>query len=296
MAEAAVGLLLARRSGLFVDCTVGTGGHTELILRTADPSAEVLGIDRDAGALEEARARLSGFAERVRLVRANFRDIARLLEGRKADGFLLDLGLSTYQLSDATRGFSHQANGPLDMAMGADGRSVADFISSGREREIADVLREYGEERRARGIAREIVRMRESGGMATTLQLREAVARAAPARDVNGTCSRVFQALRIWANGELESLSAFLPAAVDHAAPGARIVVISYHSLEDRIVKRFFRQEAAGCVCPKDFPECRCGRVPRLAVITRSASRPSPEEIERNSRARSAKLRAAERL
>jgi 16S rRNA (cytosine1402-N4)-methyltransferase len=296
MAEAAVGLLLARTSGLFVDCTVGTGGHTELILRATDPSAEVLGIDRDAGALEEARARLAGFGERVRLVCANFRDIGRLLDGRKADGFLLDLGISTFQLSDATRGFSYQANGPLDMAMGEDGRSVADFISSSGEREIADVLREYGEERRARGIAREIVRIRDSRGMATTLQLREAVAKSAPARDVNGTCSRVFQALRIWANGELESLSEFLPAAVEHAASGGRIVVISYHSLEDRIVKRFFRQEALGCVCPKDFPECRCGKTPRLAVITRSASRPSPEEIERNSRARSARLRAAERL
>ncbi len=296
MAEAAVDLLLARKSGLFVDCTVGTGGHTELILQSADPSAEVLGIDRDAAALEEARVRLAPFGERVTLVCANFRDIAGLLGARNADGFLLDLGLSTYQLSDATRGFSYQSNGPLDMAMGTDGRSVAEFIASSGEREIAAVLREYGEERRARGIAREIVRLRDSRGMETTLQLREAVAKAAPARDVNGTCSRVFQALRIWANGELESLSAFLPSAVDHARPGGRLVVISYHSLEDRIVKRFFRQEALGCVCPKDFPECRCGKLPRLAVLTRSASRPSPEEIERNSRSRSARLRAAERL
>ncbi len=296
MAEAAVGLLLAKKSGLFVDCTVGTGGHTELILQTADPSAEVLGIDRDAAALEEARVRLARYGERVKLVCANFREIARVLAGRKADGFLLDLGLSTYQLSDAARGFSYQTNGPLDMAMGADGRSVADFISSSGEREIAAVVREYGEERRARGIAREIVRLRDSRGMETTLQLREAVANASPARDVTGTCSRVFQALRIWANGELESLAEFLPAAVDHAHPGGRIVVISYHSLEDRIVKRFFRREALGCVCPKDFPECRCGMLPRLAVLTRSAARPSCEEIERNSRARSAKLRAAERL
>jgi len=291
-----VELLLARKSGLFVDGTVGTGGHTELILEAAGPSAEVLGIDRDAGALEEARSRLAVFGDRVKLACANFRDIARLLGGRKADGFLLDLGVSTYQLSDAKRGFSYMANGPLDMAMGVDGLSVRNFISSSGEREIAEVLREYGEERRARGIAREIVRLRDSRGIESTLQLREAVAKVAPARDVNGTLSRVFQALRIWANGEIESLSAFLPAAVDHSNPGARIVVISYHSLEDRIVKRFFRQEAAGCVCPKDFPECRCGKLPRLSVITRSALRPSPEEVERNSRSRSAKLRAAERL
>jgi 16S rRNA (cytosine1402-N4)-methyltransferase len=296
LAETAVDLLLARRSGLFVDGTVGTGGHTELILEKTGPAAEVLGIDRDAGALEEASARLAVFGERLKLVCANFRDIARLLGGRKADGFLLDLGLSTYQLSDAKRGFSYMANGPLDMAMGTDGLSVTEFISSSEEREIADVLREYGEERRSRAIAREIVRLRDSRGMESTLQLREAVAKVAPAQDVNGTLSRVFQALRVWANGELESLSEFLPAAVEHSNPGARIVVISYHSLEDRIVKRFFRQEAIGCVCPKDFPECRCGKLPRLTVLTRSAVRPSPEEIERNSRSRSAKLRAAERL
>jgi 16S rRNA (cytosine1402-N4)-methyltransferase len=273
LAETAVELLLARKSGLFVDGTVGTGGHTELILETAGSSAEVLGIDRDAGALDAARARLAGFGARVKLVCANFRDIARLLDGRKADGFLLDLGVSTYQLSDAKRGFSYMANGPLDMAMGRDGLSVGEFIASSEEREIADVLREYGEERRARAIAREIVRFRDSRGMETTLQLREAVAKVASPRDVK-----------------------FLPAAVEHSNRGARIVVISYHSLEDRVVKRFFRQEALGCVCPKDFPECRCGKLPRLAVLTRSAVRPSPEEIERNSRSRSAKLRAAERL
>jgi 16S rRNA (cytosine1402-N4)-methyltransferase len=296
LAEAAVELLLARKSGLFVDGTVGTGGHAELILETAASSTEVLGIDRDAGALDVARARLAGFGTRVKFVCANFRDIARLLDGRKADGFLLDLGVSTYQLSDAKRGFSYMANGPLDMAMGRDGLSVGEFIATSEEREIAAVLREYGEERRARAIAREIVRFRDSRGMETTLQLREAVAKVASPRDVNGTLSRVFQALRIWANGELESLSEFLPAAVEHSNRGARIVVISYHSLEDRVVKRFFRQEALGCVCPKDLPECRCGKLPRLAVLTRSAVRPSPEEIERNSRSRSAKLRAAERL
>jgi 16S rRNA (cytosine1402-N4)-methyltransferase len=232
----------------------------------------------------------------VKLVCANFSGIAALLGGRKADGFLLDLGVSTYQLSDATRGFSYQLNGPLDMAMGEDGLPVKEFIAGADEREIARVLREYGEERRSRAIAREIVRARSQRGMETTLQLREAVSRVAPREDVYGTLSRVFQALRIWANGELESLAAFLPQAVECSNAGARIVVISYHSLEDRIVKRFFRQEERGCTCPKDFPECRCGKSPRLAVLTRSAMRPPQEEIERNPRARSAKLRAAERL
>jgi len=289
-------LLLARKGGLFVDGTVGTGGHAELILGADDSTVEVLGIDRDPGAIAEAQARLASFGPRVKLVRANFDGIAALLGGRKADGFLLDLGVSTYQLSDATRGFSYQMNGPLNMAMGEDGRPVKEFISGADEREIALVLREYGEERRSRAIAREIVRARSQRGMETTLQLREAVARVARREDVNGTLSRVFQALRIWANGELESLAAFLPQAVECSKVGARIVIISYHSLEDRIVKRFFRQEERGCTCPKDFPECRCGQSPRLAVLTRSAARPPQEEIERNPRARSARLRAAERL
>jgi 16S rRNA (cytosine1402-N4)-methyltransferase len=296
LAEAAVKLLLEGGAGLLVDGTAGTGGHTELILERSGESTEVLGIDRDPGAIEEARARLARFGTRLKLVCANFREITSILAGRKADGFLLDLGISTYQLSDAKRGFSYVANGPLDMAMGEDARSVEEFVASADERSLARVLREYGEERRSRAIARNIVRSRDSRGMGSTLQLREAVERAAPREDVNGTLSRVFQALRIWANGELESLAAFLPQAVEMSNPGARIVIISYHSLEDRIVKRFFRQEEHGCICPKDFPECRCGKSPRLAIVTRSAVRPSPEEIERNSRARSAKLRAAERL
>lgn len=296
MAETAVELLLPRPGGLYVDGTVGTGGHAELILGAGDGRTELVGVDRDPGAIAEARARLAPFGSRATLVCGNFRDIASFLGGRKADGVLLDLGVSTYQLSDANRGFSYSSNGPLDMAMGRDGRSVGAFVTSADEKEICSVLREYGEERRARAIAREIARFRESRGMETTLQLREAVAKAAPREDLNGTLSRVFQALRIWANGELESLSTFLPSAVECLNPGARIVIISYHSLEDRIVKRFFRDEEKGCVCPRDFPECRCGRSPRLVVVTRSALRPSEEEIERNSRSRSAKLRAAERL
>jgi 16S rRNA (cytosine1402-N4)-methyltransferase len=296
LAETAVELLRARDAGLIVDGTVGTGGHAELILSAGGGSVEVLGIDRDPGAIEEARERLAPFGSRVRLVCGNFRGISGFLAGRMADGFLLDLGVSTYQLSDATRGFSYLSNGPLDMAMGKDGRSVEEFVSLADEREITSVLREYGEERRSRAIAREIVRLRGARGMNTTLQLREIVARVAPREDMNGTLSRVFQALRIWANEELENLAEFLPHAVECSNSGGRIVIISYHSLEDRIAKRFFKQEEHGCTCPKDFPECRCGKVPRLAILTRSAVRPSQDEIERNPRSRSAKLRAAERL
>ncbi|MDD4858027.1 MAG: 16S rRNA (cytosine(1402)-N(4))-methyltransferase RsmH, partial [Candidatus Krumholzibacteria bacterium] len=261
LAETAVELLCARGAGFIVDGTIGTGGHAELILSVGSGSMNLLGIDRDPVAVEEARERLSPFGTRVTLACGNFRKISDLLGGRMADGFLLDLGLSTYQLSDATRGFSYLSNGPLDMMMGKEGRSVEKFISRADEREITDVLREYGEERRSRAIAREIVRFRTAHGMRTTLQLREAVTRIAPREDVNGTLSRVFQALRIWANEELESLAEFLPQAVECSNPGGRIVIISYHSLEDRIVKRFFRQEERGCTCPEDFPECRCGKV-----------------------------------
>jgi 16S rRNA (cytosine1402-N4)-methyltransferase len=296
LAETAVDLLVARPGGLFVDGTAGTGGHTELILARAGEGSHVIAIDRDPGAIEAARGRLATFGARLALVRGNFRDIPAILGGRKADGFLLDLGVSTFQLSDATRGFSYQRSGPLDMAMGEDGRSVEELIARADEREIAGVLREYGEERRSRAIAREIARRRDAQGIRSTLQLREAVAKVAPADDLNGTLSRVFQALRIWANEELESLAAFLPRSVELTNPGGRIVIISYHSLEDRAVKRFFREEALGCTCPKDFPVCRCGKLPRLKVLTRSAVRPSAEEIERNTRARSARLRAAERL
>jgi len=296
MGETAVEMLLASRGGFLVDATVGTGGHSELILRAGGSRVEVLGIDRDERALEEASKRFDPAASRVRLVCGNFREIGRFLGRRSADGYLLDLGVSSFQLSDANRGFSYLTDGPLDMAMGVDGHSVRDLLASATEREIGRIIREYGEERRSGAIAREIVRHREYRGMETTSQLRGSVTAAASKREVMGTLSRVFQAFRIWANEELESLSEFLPHAVEHLTAGGRIVVISYHSLEDRIVKRFFRQEEKGCICPVDFPECRCGRSPRLRVITRSAVRPSQEEVETNPRSRSARLRAAERL
>jgi 16S rRNA (cytosine1402-N4)-methyltransferase len=265
MAAEAVAMLLAGRRGLFVDATVGTGGHAELILRESGEGVELLGIDRDRRALE-------------------------------ADGFLLDLGVSSLQLSDRMRGFSYLADGPLDMAMGANGHSVRDLLATAEEREIGRIIRDYGEERRARAIARQVVRQRTTSAIDTTAGLRRSVERAVSRRDVMGTLSRVFQAFRIWANDELESLSEFLPDSLERLNAGGRIVVISYHSLEDRIVKRFFRQEEKGCICPVDVPECRCGRSPRLRVVTRSAVRPSRQEIERNPRSRSARLRAAERL
>lgn len=296
MAEEAVKLLLAKERGLFVDATVGTGGHAERLLRESASGVRLIGVDRDPRALEVARSRLASFGSRVELVSGNFRRIGEILGDRTCDGLLLDLGVSTLQLSDAARGFSYLADGPLDMTMGPDGRSVRSFLSTTEERRIAAILKEYGEQRRSRAIAREIVRRRDAGAMETTFQLRDAVAAVALPHRSFESLSRVFQALRIWANEELESLDEFLPQAVEHLAASGRIVIISYHSLEDRRVKHFFRQEERGCVCPPEIPECRCGRAPRLSVLTRRPLRPSPEEIESNPRSRSAKLRAAERI
>ncbi len=296
MAEEVSKLLLVNRNGFYVDGTVGMGGHAEAMLRLGGDRLTLLGIDRDPAAIEIARRRLEPFGERVLLARGNFRDLARFAAGRRADGVLLDLGVSSYQLADAKRGFGYQINGPLDMAMGPDGRSVRELLATAEERDIGRIIREYGEERRYRAVAREIVRRRSSGELATAAALRDCVTAAAPARDRFGTLSRVFQALRIWSNEELDHLAAALPEAVSLLAPGGRIAVISYHSLEDRIVKRLFRQEERGCVCPPDFPLCRCGREPRLRLLAHGALRPSPEEIERNARSRSARLRAGERV
>jgi 16S rRNA (cytosine1402-N4)-methyltransferase len=296
MAEEAVRLLLSKDRGLFVDATVGTGGHAERLLRGSTDGVRLFGIDRDPRAIEEARARLAPFGSRVEFASGNFRRISEILGDRTCDGILLDLGVSTLQLSDAARGFSYLADGPLDMTMGPDGRSVRTLLSTAKTPEIAAILRAYGEERRSNAIAREIVRRRDAGAMATTFHLRDAVAAVALPHRTFESLSRVFQALRIWANEELESLDEFLPQAVERLATGGRIVIISYHSLEDRKVKHFFRREERGCVCPPDIPECRCGRAPRLSVLTRRPLRPSAEEIESNPRSRSAKLRAAERI
>jgi 16S rRNA (cytosine1402-N4)-methyltransferase len=296
MVESVANFLLSNPEGIIVDATLGLGGHAEHLLEKGGSGLKVIGVDRDRSALEEAKRRLEPFGERVTYVCGNFRSIGKLILGLKCDGFLLDLGLSSYQLSDLKRGFSYMQDGPLDMSMGEDGRSVRGLLSTGGEKEIGRILREYGEERRYRVIARELARVGEEGGLISTRKLRAAVERVVPAKGLMSSLSRVFQALRIWANDELDSLREFLPQTVEFLNPGGRLVAISYHSLEDRIVKRFMKQEEDGCVCPPDFPECRCGRTVTLKVLTRRPVLPSPVELEGNPRARSAKLRAAERV
>jgi 16S rRNA (cytosine1402-N4)-methyltransferase len=296
LVDEVVRFLMTGREGKYIDGTVGMGGHAEAILEAGGEKVRLIGIDRDPKALAAAGDRLRRFGDRVTLIQGDFSEISTHMTGGKCEGILLDLGISSLQIADRERGFSYLADGPLDMAMGPGGRDVEELIDTATETELAGIIRQYGEERRSRAIAREICRERSAGRIESTAGLRAAIEKVAPARDTISTLARVFQALRIWANRELEALAAFLPAALDLCAPGGRLVLISYHSLEDRTVKRFFQAEEKGCTCPSDFPECVCGRLPRLKVLTRRPVVPGEEEISENPRARSARLRAAERL
>ncbi len=290
-------LLIKDPKGLYVDCTIGTGGHTEEILKSrTNQDVTVIGIDRDGLALDIAKKRLKGYQKRLKLVQGNFRDLEKHLAGRKYDGFLLDLGISSLQLADSSRGFSYMEDGPIDMAMGEDGSSVREMLSGAGQEEISRILKEFGEEKRHRVIAKSIVRARDLEEIVRTGQLVKAVKEVIYPNKIYGTLSRVFQAFRIWANDELENLRVFLPQAVRLLNTGGRIAIISYHSLEDRIVKRFFVHEEKDCICPPDFPVCVCDKQAKLRIITRQPVLPAPSEIEENTRARSAKLRVAERI
>ena len=290
-------LLIKNPKGIYVDCTVGTGGHTEGILKAkGNRNISVVGIDRDGMALDIARKRLERYGERVKLIQGNFREIEEYLAGGRYDGFLLDLGISSLQLDDSCRGFSYMKDGPIDMAMGEDANSVSEMLSGADRRQISRIIKVYGEERKHGIIAESIVKMRGSEAIERTGQLVEAVKKVVSPNRLYSTLSRVFQAFRIWANDEIENLKIFLPQALRLLSPHGRIAVISYHSIEDRIVKRFFIHQAKSCVCPPDFPVCVCDKRSDLKIITNKPVLPSFSEIENNRRARSAKLRVAERI
>jgi 16S rRNA (cytosine1402-N4)-methyltransferase len=296
--------LAVRPGGRYVDCTLGAGGHAEAILEAASPDGELLGIDLDPEALTTARQRLARFSaegggERVTFVEGNFSQVGDLCRERDfapVQGILFDLGLSSLQLEEESRGFSFQRQGPLDMRFSPRQElTAADIVNTYSQEDLADLLWRYGEERRSRRIARRLI---EERPFRTTTQLAKAVEQAVGrrARGVIHPATRTFQALRITVNQELLHLATALLQAHGLLGFGSRLVVISYHSLEDRIVKNFMRREARDCVCPPGVLICVCGHRATLRLVARGVVRPSAAEVAANPRARSARLRVAERL
>jgi 16S rRNA (cytosine1402-N4)-methyltransferase len=292
--------LRPERGGVFVDATLGLGGHAEAIL-DASPGVRLVGIDRDTQALDLARVRLARFRDRFVAVEGRHEELAVHLDRlglAEVDGVLADLGVSSMQLDRAERGFSFMKDGPLDMRMGPSGPTAADLVAELPAEELARLFREYGEEPRAKAVARAVVDARAKAPIRTTGELRQLVAKAVGGRREEGRdpATRVFQALRIATNRELVELERFLDDAIARLSLGGRLAVLAYHSLEDRIVKDVFRDRSAGCSCPPSFPVCVCSRRRVLALVTRKPVRPSPEEVLENRRARSARMRVAERI
>ncbi len=290
-----------RPGGRFVDATVGGGGHAAALLDRTAPDGRLLGLDQDPEAVAAARARLARYGTRAVVVHANFEALAAVAAAHGftgVDGVLFDLGVSSHQLTTGRRGFSFRVDAPLDMRMDPTaGPTAADLVNTLDEAALADLIYQYGEEPRSRAIARAIVRARATTPIDSTLRLAELVARAAGGRQGRShPATRTFQALRIAVNRELEVLERALAAAVELLRPGGRLAVISFHSLEDRIVKRFIAAAERPCVCPPQVPVCVCGRLPTLRALTRKPVEPGAAEIAANPRSRSARLRAAERL
>lgn len=289
---------------LHIDATLGGGGHTERILEAANPDGRVLGLDADQLAIDRVAARLARFGDRLVLRQCNFRELATVAPAAgfgAVDGALFDLGLSSYQLADRDRGFGFRAGGPLDMRFDITrGVPAAELLATRTADELAAIFRKYGEEPSAWKIAKAITAARATAPVATAEDLAALVERVAPGNPRlhkrTHPATRVFQALRIAVNEELDALEEGLAAALDLLRPGGRLVVLSYHSLEDRIVKRFFDAERRGCICIPEAPVCVCGRSPRLRLVTRPSLVPTDAEVEANPRARSARLRAVERL
>ena len=291
-------LLDIKPDGVYVDCTLGGAGHTRLILSRLGEKGRVIGIDRDNDALANAKEKIND--SRFTPFKSNYEDVATVLDElgiEKADGFLFDLGVSSYQLDTPERGFSYINDAPLDMRMDTSGGITAyDVVNTYSESELARIIFEYGEDKFSRRIASRIVRERNEAPIATTGKLSEIVSAAVPSQAKSGghPAKRTFQAIRIEVNGELSSVGKALESAAARLKKGGRIAVISFHSLEDRIVKNTFATLASPCTCPKDFPICVCNKVPTVKVVTRHPVLPSEEELKENSRSHSAKLRAAE--
>lgn len=290
-------------SGVFVDATLGGGGHAAEILERVGPDGALIGIDRDPEAIEYARERLKKYGDRVTLVQGNYQDFDKILTSiavTEIDGALFDLGVSSHQL-DTDRGFSFQRNEDLDMRMNPMEctLSAKEIVNTYNEFDLADMIWQYGEERYSRRIARAIVNQREREPITKTKELAEIIWNAVPPQYRHGEihpATRTFQAIRIRVNRELESIETGLPAAINRLKIGGRICVISFHSLEDRIVKRLFRKFSGKCECPPRFPACQCGAANMLKIITSKPVVAGDEEIKENPRSRSAKLRCAMRI
>ena len=303
MIKEVVESLRCKAGGIYVDGTVGGSGHAYEILEQSAPGGLLIGIDRDDEALREAESRLSGFGQRKMLIKGNFVNIAAILADLKiqfVDGIILDLGVSSHQLEEARRGFSFAQEAPLDMRMdGTQVFSAGDLINNYGESELAKIIREYGEERMAGRIARAIVRKRSEAPIRTTTELAAVVRQAMPGafgRQRIHPATRTFQAIRIAVNDELVDLPRAIRGGIEVLADGGRFSIIAFHSLEDRIVKNEFRLGEGGCSCPPRLPVCVCQHKPVLKVLTKKPLRPGAEELDCNPRARSARLRTAERV
>ena len=295
--------LNVRPDGIYVDATLGGGGHAFEVCRRLGSTGRLIGIDQDADAIKAAGQRLEGFGEKVTVIRSNYRDMKPELHKLgidSVDGITLDLGVSSYQLDTADRGFSYRMDAPLDMRMDQRQKMMArDIVNEYSEAELFRVIRDYGEDRFAKNIAKHIVAEREKAPIETTGQLNEIIRHSIPMKiqKTGGHPSkRTFQAIRIELNHELEVLRDSLDDMIDMLSPGGRICVITFHSLEDRIVKSAFRRNENPCTCPSHFPVFVCGKVSKGKVVTRKPILPSPEEQESNSRSKSAKLRIFERI
>ena len=289
-------------NGTYVDCTLGGAGHSSHILKNLSKDGVLVGIDQDRDALTAAKERLKDY-DNVRYVHSNFYNIDNILSDldiEKVDGILMDLGVSSYQLDEASRGFSYMQDAPLDMRMNRDNDfSAYDIVNNYSEEQLYKIIKDYGEERFAKRIANFIVNAREINPIQTTLELVEIIKNAIPAkarREGPHPAKRTFQAIRIEVNSELKILNKTIEDGVERLYKGGRMVIITFHSLEDRIVKLKYRELENPCTCPKEFPMCVCGKKPTIKVLTRKGLAPSKEEIEENPRSRSAKVRILEKI
>lgn len=303
MPDEVIRFLAPKPGGIYVDGTLGGAGHALRILEASSPDGKLIGFDLDEEALRAAAERLSPYGERARLIHSNFSNIAEKLDEsgvEHIDGLLLDLGVSSHQLDMGERGFSFREDAPLDMRMDrSSGASAADLVNSLPEQELARIIRDYGEERWAKRIAAFIAAARIQAPIETTMGLVDIIKGAIPRgawEERLHPATRTFQGLRIAVNDELASLEKGLDSGVRALNRGGRAVVISFHSLEDRIVKNRFRNLARGCDCPRDFPRCVCGKKPLMKVLTGKPVKPGETELVENPRSRSARLRAAERI